>query len=93
MGGQRSALLCRGCWTSMGEITPGETVIDAAVQYAQHIPVNVIGRMLGFPEKDEQMFREFVHDALWSASTKSPARVRGDNDLGAYIAGADRGPP
>ena len=26
-----------------------EDVVDAAVQYAQHIPVNVIARMLGFP--------------------------------------------
>ena len=42
----------------------GETVIDAAVDYAQNIPVNVIGRMLGFPEKDEDLFREFVHTTL-----------------------------
>ena len=43
---------------------PGDTIIDAAVQYAQNIPVNVIGRMLGFPEQDEALFRKFVHDVL-----------------------------
>jgi cytochrome P450 len=56
--------LCRELMDRMGEITPGETVIDAAVQYAQNIPVNVIGRMLGFPEEDEELFREFVHTTL-----------------------------
>ncbi len=56
--------LCNDLLDRIGEVTPGETVIDAAVQYAQHIPVNVIGRMLGFPEKDEDLFRKFVHDTL-----------------------------
>jgi cytochrome P450 len=56
--------LCGELLDRMGEIEPGETVVDAAVQYAQHIPVNVIGRMLGFPEQDEGLFREFVHTTL-----------------------------
>jgi len=57
-------ILCRRLLDDMGDITPGESVVDAAVQYAQHIPVNVIGRMLGFPEEDEALFRHFVHVAL-----------------------------
>jgi cytochrome P450 len=56
--------LCNKLLDAMGDIEPGETVIDAALQYAQHIPVNVIGRMLGFPEEDEALFREFVHNTL-----------------------------
>ncbi|MEL6891789.1 MAG: cytochrome P450 [Actinomycetota bacterium] len=56
--------LCRRLLDRMGDVEPGETVVDAAVQYAQHIPVNVIGRMLGFPEQDEELFREFVHNVL-----------------------------
>lgn len=56
--------LCRGLLDAMGDVTPGETIIDGAVQYAQHIPVNVIGRMLGFPQEDEERFRGFVHDTL-----------------------------
>jgi hypothetical protein len=69
----------------MGEITPGESVIDAAVQYAQHIPVNVIGRMLGFPEKDEELFRKFVHDTL-ERIAEEPGTRDGIEDLGIYIA-------
>jgi len=57
-------VLCRQRLDDMGEITPGETVVDAAVQYAQHIPVNVISRMLGLPLDDDDLMREFVHDVL-----------------------------
>ncbi|HYN34823.1 MAG TPA: cytochrome P450, partial [Ilumatobacteraceae bacterium] len=75
---------CRKLLDDMGEITPGETVIDAAVQYAQHIPVNVIRQMLGFPEKDEARFRHFVHDALERINEEPGSRIGGD-DLGEYI--------
>ena len=77
--------LCRRLLDEMGDITPGETVVDAAVQYAQHIPVNVIGRMLGFPEEDEELFRKFVHDAL-ERITEEPGTREGMDDLGKYIA-------
>jgi cytochrome P450 len=76
--------LCRRLLDEMGEITPGETVIDAAVQYAQNIPVNVIGRMLGFPSEDEALFRRFVHDAL-ERITEEPGTREGMEDLGNYI--------
>ncbi|MET0458232.1 MAG: cytochrome P450, partial [Ilumatobacteraceae bacterium] len=36
--------LCVQRLDDMGEIEPGVTVVDAAQQYAQHIPVNVIAR-------------------------------------------------
>ena len=52
-----------------------ETVIDAAVQYAQNIPVNVIGRMLGFPAEDEDLFREFVHTTLERINDEPEARA------------------
>lgn len=34
---------------------------DAAVDYAQHIPVRVIAHMLGVPEDDGDRFREWIH--------------------------------
>jgi cytochrome P450 len=37
---------------------------DAATRYAQFISPGVIATMLGFPEKDEDLFREFVHLVL-----------------------------
>jgi hypothetical protein len=39
-------------------------VVDAACEYAQHIPVRVIADMLGFPPEDGPQFREFVEDLL-----------------------------
>lgn len=39
-------------------------VVDAAAEYAQHIPVHVIAQMLGFPEEDADTFRHFVHTFL-----------------------------
>ena len=71
----------------MGEIVPGETVIDAAVQYAQNIPVNVIGRMLGFPAEDEDLFREFVHTTLERINDEPEARAAAFERLDNYILG------
>jgi cytochrome P450 len=42
----------------------GQEVVDAARDYAQHIPVRVIANMLGFPPEDGPQFREFVEDLL-----------------------------
>jgi cytochrome P450 len=76
--------LCQELLDRIGDVAPGETVIDAAVQYAQHIPVNVIGRMLGFPAADEDLFRKFVHDAL-ERIAEEPGTREGMDDLGKYI--------
>ncbi|MEO1058286.1 MAG: cytochrome P450 [Actinomycetota bacterium] len=56
--------LCNQLLDDMGDLEPGQSVIDAAVQYAQHIPIRVIGEMLGFPSEDEDLFREFIHNTL-----------------------------
>ena len=74
------------------DVTPGETVIDAAVQYAQHIPVSVIGRMLGFPAEDDDLFRGFVHDVL-ERIAEEPGTREGMDDLGNYIYAQSPGPP
>jgi cytochrome P450 len=42
----------------------GRDVIDAAAEYAEHIPMRVIADMLGFPEQDAPRFREFVTNTL-----------------------------
>ena len=42
----------------------GRDVVDAAHDYAQHIPVRVIANMLGFPPEDGERFRVFVEDLL-----------------------------
>ncbi|GAB2837099.1 cytochrome P450 [Actinocorallia aurea] len=42
----------------------GHDVVDAATEYAQHIPMRVIADMLGFPPEDGPKFRAFVEDVL-----------------------------
>jgi cytochrome P450 len=42
----------------------GRDAVDAARDYAQHIPMRVIADMLGFPPEDGPQFREFVENTL-----------------------------
>jgi cytochrome P450 len=76
--------LCVSLLDRLGDITPGESVIDAAVAYAQHIPVSVIRQMLGFPEQDEELFRKFVHDTL-ERIAEEPGSAPDADELGEYI--------
>jgi cytochrome P450 len=77
--------LCVGLLDDMGEITPGTSVIDAALQYAQHIPVNVIARMLGFPTTDDELFRGFVHDVIENVNISPEDREAAMEPLDAYL--------
>jgi cytochrome P450 len=77
--------LCVQRLDDMGEIEPGETIVDAALQYAQHIPVNVIARMLGFPVDDDDMFRQFVHDILEGVNRAPEDRVASFEVFDRYI--------
>jgi cytochrome P450 len=77
--------LCRQRLDDMGEILPGDTIVDAALQYAQHIPVNVIARMLGFPVEDDDLFRQFVHDTLENVNSEREVRQDGFRRLDEYI--------
>jgi cytochrome P450 len=56
---------------------------DAAVDYAQHIPVRVICHLLGLPEGDGDKFRAFIHRIL-EAPGQVPS-VSPDDTLVAYI--------
>lgn len=45
-------------------IKAGESEIDAAKAYSQHIPVRVIAEMLDLPNEDGDKFRGFIHNTL-----------------------------
>jgi len=60
----------------------GRDVVDAAVEYAQHIPVRVIADMLGFPQEDAELFRGFVHDVL--EGINEPLEKRFENLQGVF---------
>ena len=73
------------CADLAGGIAAGAGVIDASERYAQHIPVDVIARMLGLPPDDGDLFRKFVHDALEAVDVSQEQRVAFSDELDAYL--------
>jgi cytochrome P450 len=53
----------------------GRDVVDAAAEYAQHIPMRVIADMLGFPPEDGPRFRAFVENALEAVNLPPEERL------------------
>jgi len=78
-------ILCRDLLDVMANDVAAGRTIDAAVQYAQNIPVNVIARMLGFPLGDQDLFRGFVHDVLEGINLDPQERQANSERLDAYI--------
>jgi cytochrome P450 len=52
----------------------GRDRIDAAIDYAQHIPVRLISKMLGFPDSDADVLRGFVHVILEAVNLTAEER-------------------
>ena len=75
--------LCR----ELLDATAGRTTVDAAVDYAQDIPLRVIVGMLGFPQEDADIFRRFIRmiieDVDMTAEEREQLQQRGELD--AYI--------
>jgi cytochrome P450 len=63
----------------------GQEVVDAAQQYAQHIPVRVIAAMLGFPESDAERFRGFVDHVIEDVAAPIEVRFAGLQELFEYL--------
>jgi len=63
----------------------GRDVVDAAGEYAQHIPIRVIADMLGFPPEDGPRFREFVEDVLEGINLLPEERVERMDRLFGYL--------
>ena len=63
----------------------GKDVVEAAHDYAQHIPMRVIADMLGFPLDDGAHFREFVENALEGINLPPEERIAKMSKLGEYI--------
>jgi len=56
--------LTRDLCVELLDATAGRSVVDAAVDYAEHIPLRVIVGMLGFPQEDADIFRRFIRMVL-----------------------------
>jgi len=63
----------------------GRDVVDAATDYAQHIPVRVIANMLGLPESDADVFRGFVNHVLEGVALPMEERAEGMLALFSYL--------
>jgi cytochrome P450 len=67
--------------------TAGQTEFDAAIAYAQHIPVRVIVGMLGFPIEDADIFRKFIHQIIEDVDMPAAEReaLQEQNEIGEYL--------
>jgi cytochrome P450 len=66
----------------------GRDDVDAATDYAQHIPVQVIAKMLGFPLEDADYFRHIIHMIIEegvNVAAESEEREREASDIDAYF--------
>src|SRR5215213_4760352 len=73
--------LCRGLLEGLA----GRTMVDGAVDYAQHVPVDVIARLLGLPPEDGEVFRGFVRDVIESVFVPADERRARFEAIGGYI--------
>jgi cytochrome P450 len=60
-------------------------VVDAAMEYGQHIPMRVISDMLGFPIEDGPRFREFIETVLEGVNRPQDDRIAGIGELFDYL--------
>ena len=59
--------------------------MDAATDYAQHIPMRVIADMLGFPPEDGSQFREFVEDLIEGINLPPDERIERVSRMWEYL--------
>ena len=60
---------------------------DAAVEYAQEIPVRVIAHMLGVPETDSNLFIRWIHEILELGITDDAVLMQAVREMAGYFAG------
>jgi cytochrome P450 len=79
---QRTREICRELLARL----EGKSRCDAAVEYAQEIPVRVIAHMLGVPEQDGDLFRKWIQEILELGITSDEILERAVNEMVAYFA-------
>ncbi len=63
----------------------GLPTADAASQYSQHIPVHGICRLLGTPESDADLFRDWIYRNFQLAPRDNAVRVQLNAEMSAYV--------
>src|SRR5207248_4218853 len=72
---------CHGLIDAFGD----REEVDAAAEYAQHIPMRVIADMLGFPPEDGPRFREYVETTLEGVNLPPDERIARMGKLFDYL--------
>jgi cytochrome P450 len=72
---------CRGLIADLD----GADTADAAVQYSQHIPVHGICVLTGIPERDADLFRDWIYRNFQLAPRDNAVRMQVMQEMSAYI--------
>ena len=73
--------ICRSLLDAIGDAA----TCDGAVDYAQHIPVRVIAKMLGMPQEDGDLFRRWIHLSLVEGVRNPKAIMESMQEQDAYF--------
>ena len=73
--------MCNDLIDKMGD----RELIDAAVEYSQHIPVLIIAEMLGLPLEDADRFRGWVNLVLGDIGGDRESRIAQFQEFGEYL--------
>jgi cytochrome P450 len=60
---------------------------DAAVDYAQHVPITVITRMLGIADDDHAKFRGWIHELIEQSPIAGEATSQAVFEIATYLTG------
>jgi cytochrome P450 len=77
----RTRAICR----ELVDRLAGRQACDAAVEYAQEIPVRVIAHMLGIPEQHGEKFRTWIPELLEVGITDDEALTRAIDEMTEYF--------
>jgi cytochrome P450 len=72
---------CRGLIATLDDLD----ATDAAEHYSQHIPVHAICQMLGIPESDADVFRDWIHRNFQLAPRDNAVRAQVIGEMTAYV--------
>ncbi|NWG72862.1 MAG: cytochrome P450, partial [Parvularculaceae bacterium] len=79
--------LTRSICNELLDAIVGRETCDAAVEYAQHIPVRVIAHMLGIPAEDGEQFRVWIHQIAEQGVTDAEVTDRAFAEMTEYFRG------
>ncbi len=72
---------CRSLIAAIGD----RPTADAAVEYSQHIPVHAICQLVGIPESDAEMFRDWIYRNFQLAPKDNAVRLELQAEMDDYF--------